>query len=110
MLIVPLLAAIVGLGCDNQYYDERLQMQVQQLDSDLKDRWSTSGVVVLDTTPNGPANKAKLESGELISYVIAEYPIRSTSDFNKALKSGLDEDNNFILYLKDKTATSHLPS
>ena len=53
MFILPLLATIVGLGCDNQYYDERLQMQVQQLDSDLKDRWSTSGVVVLDTTPNG---------------------------------------------------------
>ena len=49
--IVSLLFVLVlGLGCDNQYYDERLKMQVQQLDSDLKDRWSTSGVVVLNTT------------------------------------------------------------
>ena len=102
MYIVPLFALVVGLGCENQHYDERLQMQLQQLDSDLKDRWSTSGVVVLETTPNGPADKAQLERGELISYVIAEYSIRSTGDFNSALKSGLDEDNNLILYLKDK--------
>ena len=50
----------------------------------------------------GPADKAQLERGELISYVIAEYPIRSTGDFNNAIKNGLDEDNNFVLYLKDK--------
>jgi len=93
---------MLGLGCDNQYYDERLKMQVQQLDSDLKDRWSTSGVVVLGTTPNGPAAKAQLETGELISYVIAEYPVQSTGDFNSAMKQALEEDNNFILYLKDK--------
>jgi HEAT repeat protein len=102
MFIVPFFVLIVGLGCENQHYDERLQIRLQQLDSDLKDRWSTSGVVVLEITPNGPADKARLERGELISYVIAEYPIRSTSDFNSAIKSGLDEDNNFILYLKDK--------
>ena len=102
MFIAPLFALIVGIGCENQHYDERLQMRLQQLDSDLKDRWSTSGVVVLETTPNGPADKAQLESGELISYVIAEYPIRSTGDFNSALKKGFDEDNNLILYLKDK--------
>jgi len=93
---------MLGLGCDNQYYDERLKMQVQQLDSDLKDRWSTSGVVVLSTTPNGPADKAQLETGELISYVIAEYPVQSAGDFNSAMKQALEEDNNFILYLKDK--------
>lgn len=102
MFSVPLFLLVVGLGCENQYYDERLQMQLQQLDSDLKDRWSTSGVVVLETTPNGPAHQAQLERGELISYVIAEYPIRSASDFNSALKKGLDEDNNLILHLKDK--------
>ena len=102
LLILPLFVLIAGLGCENQYYDERLQMQLQQLDSDLKDRWSTSGVVILETTANGPADKAQLEKGELISYVIAEYPIQSTSDFNSALKTGFDEDNNLILYLKDK--------
>ena len=103
VFIVPFLfLMILGLGCDNQYHDKRLKMQVQQLDSDLKDRWSTSGVVVLSTTPNGPADRAQLEAGELISYVIAEYPIQSAGDFNSAVKQALDEDNNFVLYLKDK--------
>ncbi len=97
-----LFLLILGLGCDNQYYDERLKMQVQQLDSDLKDRWSTSGVVVLNTTPNGPADRAQLAAGELISYVITEYPVRDVGDFNSALKQAVDEDNNFILHLKDK--------
>ena len=50
----------------------------------------------------GPADRAELESGELISYVIAEYSIKTASDFNKAMKTGLDEDNNLVLYLKDK--------
>lgn len=103
VFIVPFFfLMILGLGCDNQYHDERLKMQVQQLDSDLKDRWSTSGVVVLSTTPNGPADRAQLEAGELISYVIAEYPIQSTGDFNSAVKQAVDEDNNFVLYVKDK--------
>ena len=77
-------------------------MRVQKLDSDLMNRWSTSGVVVTEVTPNGPADRAQLESGELISYVIAEYPIKTVSDFNDAMKNGLEEDNNFVLYLKDK--------
>ena len=101
-IVSLLFVLMLGLGCDNQYYDERLKMQVQQLDSDLKDRWSTSGVVVLNTTPNGPADRAQLEAGELISYVIAEYPVRDIGDFNSAIKQALDEDNNFILHLKDK--------
>ena len=101
-IVSLLFVMILGLGCDNQYYDERLKIQVQQLDSDLKDRWSTSGVVVMNTTPNGPADRAQLETGELISYVIAEYPVRSAGDFNSAMKQALDEDNNFVLYLKDK--------
>ena len=96
------LALVFGLGCDNRYYDERMQMEVQQLDSDLENRWSTSGVVVLATTANGPAAKANLEVGELISYVIAEYPIRSAGDFNSAVKKAIDDDNNLVLYIKDK--------
>ncbi len=101
-IVSLVLLLMLALGCDNQYYDERLKMQVQQLDSDLKDRWSTSGVVVLNTTPNGPAHSAQLETGELISYVIAEYPVQNVGDFNSAMKQALDEDNNLILYLKDK--------
>ena len=59
-------------------------------------------VVVLNTTPNGPADRAQLETGELISYVIAEYPVRDVGDFNSAMKQAIDEDNNFVLHLKDK--------
>lgn len=102
LLILPIFMLVLGLGCDNRYYDERLQMEVQQLDNDLENRWSTSGVVVLAITQNGPAAKAQLEIGELISYLIAEYPIQSTRDFNTAMKKAIDEDNNLILYLKDK--------
>ena len=103
-LILPLffLALVFALGCDNRYYDERMQMEVQQLDSDLENRWSTSGVVVLATTPNGPADKADLEVGELISHVIAEYPIRDAGEFNSAMKKAIDEDNNLVLYIKNK--------
>ena len=53
VFILPILALIIFIGCDNQYYDERLQMRVQKLDSDLMNRWSTSGVVVTEVTPNG---------------------------------------------------------
>ena len=100
--ILPLIALVLGLGCDNRHYDDRLQMEVQQLDSDLMNRWATSGVVVLETAPNGPAHKAQLETGELISHVIMEYPVTSSGDFNSAMKKAFDEDNNLILYLKDK--------
>ena len=100
--IVLIFALAFGLGCDNRYYDDRLQMEVQQLDSDLMNRWATSGVVVLDTAPNGPARKAQLEAGELISYVIVEYPVKSPGDFNSAMKKALDEDSDLILHLKDK--------
>ncbi len=102
--ILPLffLALVFGLGCDSRYYDERMQMEVQQLDSDLENRWSTSGVVVLAMTPNGPADKADVEVGELISYIIAEYPIQNAGDFNSAMKKAIDEDNNLVLYIKDK--------
>ena len=91
-----------ALGCDNYYYDEHLKMEVQQLDSDLENRWSTSGVVVKVITPNGPADEAKLTSGELISYIIGEYPIQSPQDFTQAVKKAMADDNNMLLYLKGK--------
>ena len=75
---------IFTIGCgDNSYYDEHMQMEVLQLDSDLKNRWSTSGVVINSITTGGPADKADLSQGELISYIIGEYPIQRTSDFKK---------------------------
>ena len=93
---------LCAVGCsDNRYYDDRLQIEIQQLDSDLDNRWSTTGVVVIGVNPNGPASRSNLEKGELISYVIGERTIRSTSDYKQAVKSAMKEDNNFILKLTD---------
>ena len=102
LLVLLYVGVIISLGCDNYYYDEHLQMEVKQLDSDLENRWSTSGVVVSSITPNGAAEKADLLPGELISYIIGEYPIQSHGDFRRAVKKAMDDDNNMLLYLKDK--------
>ena len=98
-----LIFAILSVaGCsENRYYDDQLQMELQQLDSDLDNRWSTTGVVVIDVNANGPASRANLETGELISYVIGERTIRSTRDYKQAVKNAMKEDNNFILKLAD---------
>ncbi len=99
LLIVTVLCAA---GCsDNRYYDDQLQMEIQQLDSDLDNRWSTTGVVVIDVKANGPASRADLEKGELISHAIGERTIRSTGDFKQAVKNAMKEDNNFIVKLTD---------
>ena len=100
--LLLILTILCVAGCsDNRYYDDQLQMEILQLDSDLDNRWSTTGVVVVDVNANGPASRANLEKGELISYVIGERAIRSTGDFNQAVKSAMKEDNNFILKLTD---------
>ncbi len=101
-IILIFITLAFTLGCDNSYYDERLQMEVQQLDSDLENRWSTSGVVISAITSNGPADKAELSSGELISYVIGEYPVQNPREFKRALKRAMADDNNMLLYLKGK--------
>ncbi len=99
LLIVAVLCAV---GCsDNRYYDDKLQMELQQLDTDLDNRWSTTGVVIINVNANGPASRADLEKGELVSHVIGERTIRSTSDYKQATKNALKESNNFILKLAD---------
>lgn len=103
ILIVVLFAILVfAIGCENRYYDEHLKMEVQQLDSDLENRWSTSGVVVSSISPDGPADKANLTRGELISYVIGEYPIQNPKHFSRAVKKAMAHDNNMLLYLQGK--------
>jgi len=102
LLIFIYVGVLLTLGCDNVYYDERLHIEVKQLDSDLENRWSTSGVVVNSIAVNGAAEKADLSTGELISYVIGEYPIHSSADFSRAVKKAMDDDNNMLLYLKNK--------
>ena len=89
------------IGCDNRYYDKQFQMEVQQLDSDLENRWSTSGVVVISADANGPAAKAALEHGALISFVIGEYAIESGGNYKRAVKKAMGEDNNMILRFAD---------
>ena len=102
LLVLLYIIILITLGCDNVYYDEHLKMEVQQLDSDLENRWSTTGVVVSSIDPNGPAEKANLAEGELISYVIGEYSIQNPSEFKQAVKKAMMNDNNLLLYLKDK--------
>ena len=97
-----ILCTVFALGCDNFYYDDHMKMEVKQLDSDLENRWSTSGVVISEITPNGPAHNANLTQGELISYIVGEYPIQSIGDFKKYIKKAMSEDNNMLLILKDK--------
>ena len=99
LLIFTLICAI---GCsDNRYYDDQLKMEIQQLDSDLDNRWSTTGVVIIDVNASGPASRADLETGELISYVIGERTIRSTGDYKQAVGQAMKDDNNFILKLTE---------
>lgn len=102
LIIVFFITFIMAIGCDNSYFDEHLQMEVQQLDRDLDNRWSTSGVVINSISKNGPAEKADLVPGELISYVIGEYAIKSTGDFTHAVKKAIANDNNLLLYLEEK--------
>lgn len=102
LLIILYVGVLLTLGCDNVYYDQHLHIEVKQLDSDLDNRWSTSGVVVSSIAVNGAAEKTDLSTGELISYVIGEYPIQSPSDFSRAVKKAMANDNNMLLYLKDK--------
>ena len=71
------------------------------MDTDLDNRWSTTGVVIINVNANGPASRADLEKGELVSHVIGERTIRSTSDYKQATKNALKESNNFILKLAD---------
>lgn len=102
LLVLLYIILLITMGCDNVYYDENLKMEVQQLDSDLENRWSTTGVVVSSIRTNGPAEKANLSEGELISYVIGEYPIQNVNDFKVAVKKAMADDNNMLLYLKHK--------
>lgn len=101
-IILYFVLLLFVVGCENTYYDDYTKMEVQQLDRDLENRWSTSGVVVKDITQNGPADKADLSQGELISYIIGEYPIESSADFKRAIKKAIAKDNNLLLYIKEK--------
>ncbi|MDE0184536.1 MAG: HEAT repeat domain-containing protein [Candidatus Poribacteria bacterium] len=99
LLSTLICLSVIGCAGENRYYDNRLQMEVQQLDSDLDNRWSTTGVVIIDVKENGPAARAKLEPGELITYVIGERFINEIGDYDE--KKAMKDDNNFILKFTD---------
>ena len=99
LLVIVIL--VCAFGCENRYHDEQFRIQVQQLDSDLENRWSTNGVVVISVEPNGPAARAQLEEGELISYVVGEYSVGSGGNYGRAAKKSMREDNNLILRFTD---------
>lgn len=98
-LVIVIL--VFAAGCENRYHDEQFRIQVQQLDSDLENRWSTNGVVVISVESNGPAAEAQLEEGELISYVVGEYSLGSGRNYGRAAKKSMHKDNNLILRLTD---------
>ncbi len=102
LTVLTLITVVLATGCDNRYYDEHMQMEVKRLDSDLDNRWSTSGVVINSITPNGPADKAQLSTGELISYIIGEYTIQNAQDYARAVKKAMKHDSNMLLYIKGK--------
>ena len=58
LLLIFTILSVAGCS-DNRHYDDQLQMEILQLDSDLDNRWSTTGVVVVDINANGPAGRAK---------------------------------------------------
>ena len=100
--IITVIAICVS-GCgENRYYDKRLKMEIQRLDSDLENRWSTNGVVIIGVDKNGPADKAGLEKGDLISHVVGERKVNNPGDYKDAIKKGMKKDNKTILQLEGK--------
>jgi len=99
-IIIVIALCVSGCG-ENRYYDKRLKMEVQRLDSDLENRWSTNGVVIIKLEPNGPAHKAGLEEGALISHIVGERKVKSTRDYKDAIKKAMKKDNKGILRLAE---------
>jgi hypothetical protein len=101
--IPALFFALSILGCgESSYYDKRLKMRVQRLDSDLEGRWSINGVTITEITPDGPAEKSGLEEGELISSIVGERHIKTTKDYKSALKDAMRKDGKATLIFADR--------
>ncbi len=96
-----LLMVVLVIGCaENHYVDENLKIDVQRLDSDLEDRWSTNGVVVRRIEEDSPA-KGKLKEGELITHVVGRFDAQQDQNVKKALKRALKDDRSALLFLAD---------
>jgi Do/DeqQ family serine protease len=77
-------------GSANAPGDRHLGVSVEPLTSDLAEqlglRKGTQGVVVRDLEPDGPAARAGVQPGDVITSVNRQ-PVRSTSDITAALKA-----------------------
>jgi len=98
-----ILFALVGFGffgCSNQQYtDPKMGMTVQKLDSDLENRWATSGVVVKTVENGKKAQKAGLQTGSLVSHITGEIPLKARRNFNHIVTQAMEDDNTAILKL-----------
>ena len=98
-----ILFALVGFGffgCSNQQYtDSKMGMTVQKLDSDLENRWATSGIVVKKVENGKKAQKAGLQTGSLVSHITGEIPLKARRNFNRIVTQAMEDDNTAILKL-----------
>lgn len=98
-----ILFALVGFGffgCSNQQYtDPKMGMTVQKLDSDLENRWATSGVVVKKVENGKKAQKAGLQTGSLVSHITGQIPLKARRNFNRIVTQAMEDDNTAILKL-----------
>ena len=100
-----ILFTVIGFGffgCSNQQYtDPKMGMTVQKLDSDLENRWATSGVVVKKVENGKKAQKAGLQTGSLVSHITGEIPLKARRNFNRIVTQAMEDDNTAILKLSD---------
>ena len=99
-LILFTLVGFGFFGCSNQQYtDPKMGMTVQKLDSDLENRWATSGVVVKKVENGKKAQKAGLQTGSLVSHITGEIPLKARRNFNRIVTQAMEDDNTAILKL-----------
>jgi len=98
-----ILFTVIGFGLfgcsDQQYTDQKMGMTVQKLDSDLENRWATSGIVVKEVENGKKAQKAGLQTGSLVSHITGEIPLKTTRNFKRIVTKAMEGDNTAVLKL-----------
>ena len=94
--LVILTMFVFLAGCSHKYEDETTGITVRDLGSDLNNHWAFQGVVVEAVRPGSPAD-GRIGVGELISYIMGEKKVTNEKEFNKSLKSALEEDKRATL-------------
>ncbi len=104
---ITLFFLVIGFGCfgcgQSEYQDAKMGMTVQRLDSDLENRWATSGVAVKRVDSRSKANQAGIEVGALISYITGEIPLDLGGSFNRIVAEAMRNDNQVVFKLSDGT-------